>query len=64
MNIETVQKKRRELGLYGIGIDETIELIEKAKKRGVGFSYELAILAYAYGFIRGGNAERNKRKRG
>ena len=64
MNIEVVKQKRHELGRYYIGFGEVIELIEEAKKRGVDFPYELAILAYAYGFIRGGNAERNKRKRG
>lgn len=64
MNIEAVQKKRNEMGYYDMRTSEMIELIEEARKRGVDFPYELAILAYAYGFIRGGNAERNKRKRG
>lgn len=64
MNIEAVQKKRSELGLYDMRTSEVVELIGEAKKMGIDFPYELVMLAYAYGFIRGGNAERNKRKRG
>ena len=53
MNIEAVQKKMNEMGYYDMRTSEMIELIEEARKRGVDFPYELAILAYAYGFIRG-----------
>ena len=64
MNIEVVKQKRHELGRYDIGFGEVIELITEAKKGGVDTMYDLVALSYAYGFIRGGNAERNKHKRG
>ena len=51
MNIEAVQKKRNEMGYYDMRTSEMIELIEEARKRGVDFPYELAILAYALSLI-------------
>lgn len=63
MNIEVVKQKRHELGRYDMGFNEVIELITEAKKGGVDAMYDLAALSYAYGFIRGGNAERNKRNK-
>ena len=64
MNIETLQKKRHELGRYDLTHTEIYELKDGAKKGGIDKWLDLIILSYTYGFIRGGNAERNKRKRG
>ena len=64
MNIEAIKQKSHELGRYDLTHDEVLELITEAKNGGVDAMYDLTALSYAYGFIRGGNAERNKRKRG
>lgn len=62
MNIEAVKQKCHELGRYDMNYSDVIELIKEAKKGGVDFPFDLASLSYAYGFIRGGNAERNKQR--
>ena len=63
MNIEVVKQKCHELGRYDMNYLDVIELIKEAKKGGVDAFFNLAALSYAYGFIRGGNAERNKQKK-
>ena len=64
MNMEAVKRKKHELGRYDLTYEEVLKLIAEAKKGGVDIWFDLITLSYAYGFIRGGNAEQNKRKRG
>lgn len=63
MNIEAVKQKSHKLGWYDLTYDEMNELLNEAKKGGIDETLDLITLSYTYGFIRGGNVERNKRNK-
>lgn len=63
MNIEVVKQKSHKLGWYDLTYGEMNELLNEAKKGGIDEMLDLVVLSYTYGFIRGGNAERNKQNK-